>query len=119
RCSGGTAANGGDYPRASDPWVDFTPNGDVYQASLSVNLADVTTAVLVSRSRDGGATWERPVTVRRDTGGAFNDKDSLTADPTDPAGRRVYVAWDRLEGVGLPLQRVSPLPLVPVTGPSW
>jgi hypothetical protein len=121
RCSGGTAANGGDYPRASDPWVDFTPAGDVFQASLSVNLDTVTTGVLVSRSRDGGATWEPPVTVRRDTGDAFNDKESITADPTDPAGRRVYVAWDRLEGVGipLPLQEVSPLPLVPVIGPAW
>src|SRR5437764_1661060 len=26
-CSGGTAANGGDYQRASDPWVSFSPNG--------------------------------------------------------------------------------------------
>jgi hypothetical protein len=23
-CTGGTAANGGDYERASDPWVDFS-----------------------------------------------------------------------------------------------
>jgi hypothetical protein len=119
RCSGGTAANGGDYPRASDPWVDFAPNGDVYQVSLSVNLADVTTAILVSRSRDGGTTWEDPIAVRRDTGDAFNDKESLTADPTDPAGRRVYVVWDRLEGAALPLQEISPLPLLPVKGPTW
>ncbi|HZT65567.1 MAG TPA: hypothetical protein VFA11_07240, partial [Acidimicrobiales bacterium] len=27
RCAGGTAANGGDYPRSSDPWVDIAPNG--------------------------------------------------------------------------------------------
>jgi hypothetical protein len=121
RCAGGTAANGGDYPRASDPWVDFAPNGDVYQASLSVNLQDVTTAVLVSRSADGGATWQQPVTLRRDTGDAFNDKESVTADPTDPAGRRVYVVWDRLEGAGLPAgaAAASPLPLVPSKGPAW
>ncbi len=119
RCSGGTAANGGDYPRASDPWVDFTPKGDVFQVSLSVNLANVTTAVLVSRSRDGGTSWEEPVVLRRDTGDAFNDKESLTADPTDPSGSRVYVVWDRLEGVGLPLQELSPLPLVPLKGPTW
>jgi hypothetical protein len=37
-CSGGTAANGGNYERASDPWVSFAPNGDAYQISLSVNL---------------------------------------------------------------------------------
>ena len=26
-CSGGTAANGGDFDRATDPWVTFSPNG--------------------------------------------------------------------------------------------
>src|SRR5204862_3570339 len=51
-CSGGTAANGGNYDRASDPWVTFAPNGDVYQISLSAS-ADVTvSAVLVSKSVD-------------------------------------------------------------------
>lgn len=119
RCSGGTAANGGDYPRASDPWVDFAPNGDVYQTSLSVNLSDVTTAVLVSRSVDGGSNWEEPVTLRRDTGNAFNDKESLTADPTDPTGRRVYVVWDRIEGPGLPAGADEEIPLVPARGPVW
>ncbi|HKN38064.1 MAG TPA: sialidase family protein, partial [Acidimicrobiia bacterium] len=121
RCSGGTAANGGDYPRASDPWVDFAPNGDVYQTSLSVNLTNVTTAVLVSRSVDGGATWQEPVTLRRDGSDAFKDKESPTADPTDPTGRSVYVVWDRLEGVGLPAQgaAASPVPLLPAKGPLW
>jgi hypothetical protein len=120
RCSGGTAANGGDYPRASDPWVDFAPNGHVYQTSLSVNLPDATTAVLVSRSVDGGVTWGEPVTLRRDRGGAFNDKESVTADPTDPTGRRVYVVWDRLEGVGLPAAAAGRgVPLVPTKGPVW
>jgi hypothetical protein len=119
RCAGGTAANGGDYPRASDPWVDFAPNGDVYQTSLSVNLADVTTAVLVSRSVDGGSTWEEPVALRRDTGNAFNDKEAVTADPTDPTGRRVYVVWDRLEGPGLPAGAAAGIPLVPTRGPTW
>src|SRR5215208_3889947 len=27
RCTGGTAANGGDFERATDPWVSFSPNG--------------------------------------------------------------------------------------------
>ena len=31
RCAGGTAANGGDYERASDPWVSFSPNGVAHQ----------------------------------------------------------------------------------------
>src|SRR6266702_5146808 len=29
-CAGGTTANGGDYQRASDPWVSFAPNGYAY-----------------------------------------------------------------------------------------
>src|SRR5581483_4758232 len=121
RCAGGTPANGGDYARASDPWVDIAPNGDVWQASLSVNLADVTTAMQVSRSKDGGATWSDPVTLQRDSGNAFNDKESLTADPTDPTGRRVYLVWDRLVGPEVPGTAgvVPGVPLVPERGPAW
>ena len=36
-CSGGTPANGGDFDRASDPWVTFSPNGIAYQISLSAS----------------------------------------------------------------------------------
>jgi BNR repeat-like domain len=98
-CSGGTTANGGNYERASDPWVTFAPNGDAYQISLSVNLFnDPVTAILVSKSTDGGDTWSEPITVARDPSGVapflFNDKESITADPTDPDF--VYAIWDRL-----------------------
>jgi hypothetical protein len=118
RCAGGTAANHGDYERASDPWVDFAPNGDVYQTSLSVTLSKGISAVLVSRSGDGGATWGEPVTLRRDTSGAFNDKEAVTADPTDPTGRRVYVVWDRLQGADVPAVPVG-APDLPARGPTW
>jgi BNR repeat-like domain len=98
-CSGGTAANGGNYERASDPWVSFAPNGDAYQISLSVNLFnDPATAILVSRSDDGGDSWSEPVTVARDRSDVapflFHDKESITADPTD--SHFVYAVWDRL-----------------------
>jgi hypothetical protein len=36
-CAGGTVANGGDFQRASDPWVTFSPNGVVHQIALSFN----------------------------------------------------------------------------------
>ncbi|HXL84678.1 MAG TPA: hypothetical protein VN989_11240 [Casimicrobiaceae bacterium] len=53
-------ANGGDYSRGSDPWVTFAPDGTVYQSSLSFNgdvlAAGSSSAILVSRSTDGGAT---------------------------------------------------------------
>jgi hypothetical protein len=50
--------------------------------------------VVVSRSSDGGLTWSAPIEVIRDGAGFFNDKETITADPTD--SRYVYAAWDRL-----------------------
>ena len=38
-CAGGTSANGGDLPRATDPWLSFAPNGDLYLMSLSFENA--------------------------------------------------------------------------------
>src|SRR5512147_265057 len=52
-CSGGTSSNGGDFERASDPWVTFAPNGDAYQIALSFNASDAQSGVLVSKSADG------------------------------------------------------------------
>jgi hypothetical protein len=97
-CAGGTAQNGGAYDRASDPWVSFGPDGTAYQVSLSFNANDNTNAVLASRSTDGGDTWSEPRTIIRDSGDrdvsyAFNDKESVTADPLK-AGY-AYAAWDR------------------------
>jgi len=93
-CAGGTAANGGDYARASDPWVTFAPNGDAYQISLSVSADQVTSAILVSKSQDGGQTWSEPTTLISDTSNFFfNDKESITADPTNAS--YVYAVWDR------------------------
>jgi hypothetical protein len=98
-CAGGTQANGGNYERSSDPWVSFSPNGDAYQISLSVNLFnDPATAVLVSKSSDGGDSWSEPTTLARDPSAVapflFNDKESITADPND--ANYVYAVWDRL-----------------------
>ena len=93
-CSGGTAANGGDFDRASDPWVTFGPNGDAYQISLSVSADQLTSAILASKSTDGGDTWSEPATLIRETSAFnFNDKESITADPTN--SNFVYAVWDR------------------------
>jgi hypothetical protein len=82
------------YDRASDPWVTFDPNGNAYAISLSASADLNTSAVLVAKSTDGGATWSEPKTVIRDTVGLhFNDKESITADPTRPG--YVYAVWDR------------------------
>ncbi|HEX6026887.1 MAG TPA: sialidase family protein [Solirubrobacter sp.] len=95
RCTGGNAANGGDFERATDPWVSFSPNGVAHQVALSINDSNVANAVLTSRSRDKGANWEDPVVVKfDDRANFFNDKETITADPTN--SRFVYVTWQRI-----------------------
>jgi len=93
-CSGGTTANGGDYERATDPWVTFSPNGDAYQIALSFNVSDFGNGILVSKLPRGSDTWGEPVSLIRDASAfAQNDKESITADPAD--SRYVYAVWDR------------------------
>ncbi|MDX6548935.1 MAG: hypothetical protein QOG33_2485 [Gaiellales bacterium] len=95
-CAGGTAANGGNYDRSSDPWVSIGPDGTAYQVSLSVNSAQTISAILASTSTDGGLTWSEPATIERDNSPdhfVFNDKESVTADPYQ-AGT-AYALWDR------------------------
>jgi hypothetical protein len=103
RCAGGNVQNGGDYERATDPWVSFSRNGTAYQMALSIDvsttpagLLNVRDAMLVSRSVDGGKTWGKITTlIADDSPLRLNDKNSLTADPTD--SRFAYAVWDRLE----------------------
>lgn len=96
RCAGAAPGSVGDYERATDPWVSYGADGTAYQMSLSFNdTRDLANAMLVSRSVDGGRTWDTPKELIRDTDpNVFNDKNSLTADPTRT--RNVYGVWDRL-----------------------
>ncbi|MGH3017356.1 MAG: sialidase family protein [Gaiellaceae bacterium] len=97
-----TMCSGGDYQRATDPWVSFGPDGVVYQLALSFNdvappftAFDFDHALLASKSTDGGLTWSDPEIVIRDLdANVFNDKQTITADPTD--ADLVYAVWDRL-----------------------
>jgi hypothetical protein len=105
-CAGGTAANGGNYERASDPWLSWSPfpsndMGTLHAISLSFDRSTAHNAILVSRSLDGGFHWSNPITVREDNSNSgplanlFNDKESITADPVTP--NYVYAVWDRIE----------------------
>jgi hypothetical protein len=98
RCAGATSGDPGFFERSSDPWVSFAPNGDLYSISISFDDSTARNAVLVSKSTDGGSTWQRPITLKFDNpravGNNFNDKESITADPGD--ARFAYAVWDRL-----------------------
>jgi hypothetical protein len=99
RCGGAVAGSSGDFERVSDPWVDVGPTGILYAMGLAFSGESLSrgsaSAMLASRSIDAGQTWSTPVTLQRDGETLFNDKNALTADPTDP--RYVYAVWDRLD----------------------
>jgi hypothetical protein len=93
----------GRFQRATDPWLSFTPNGHLYHMSLALDIDTPPNreggfgpnAMLVSKSTDGGLTWSAPITLVEDSNPRFlNDKNSITADPTDST--YVYAVWDRL-----------------------
>jgi hypothetical protein len=99
---GVSLCSGGIYDRSTDPWVSFGPDGVVHQLALSFNdiappftARDFDHALLASKSENGGLTWSEPIEVIRDLdANAFNDKQSITADPND--ADFVYGVWDRL-----------------------
>ena len=92
-----TRCSGGNYDRASDPWVSFGPTGVLYAISLSFDFFDTHNAIIASRSTDGGNTWGPPVEITADNTNGL-DKESITADPSHP--NVVYAAWDRLLSPG-------------------
>ena len=99
-CEGATSGSAGFFNRATDPWVSFSADGKiVYSISDSFNANGPgfggASSIIISRSTDGGHTWQTPVTARLDTSfTVLNDKESVTADPVNPT--TAYAVWDRL-----------------------
>jgi hypothetical protein len=87
-----TKCSGGSYDRASDPWVSFAPNGDLYSLSLSFDVFDTHNAIIVNKSTNGGESWGPALEVTADDTNGL-DKQSITADPYD--SNLVYAVWDR------------------------
>lgn len=99
-----TECSGGPFERASDPWLDFSPNGTLHEMSLVFDnspnpdspFGTTRNGMAVSRSLDGGRTWDDPLLLIDEVDeNALNDKNSLTADPKQSS--LVYAVWDRLD----------------------
>jgi hypothetical protein len=86
-CEGAAAGSAGYLDRATDSISDsFDANGPAFGG---------TSAILISRSTDGGNHWQTPVAAQVDTSTTvLNDKETVTADPLD--ANTAYAVWDRL-----------------------
>lgn len=99
---GTTVFAGGRYDRVSDPVVAYDAKHGVWIISY---LGCYTTGhpgevfktdFLVSRSRDGGLTWDHPIVVKRPNPSQFFDKNWTTCDnfPSSPFYGRCYSEFD-------------------------
>jgi len=87
----------GPWARISDPSVAYDPKHAVWMISgLAINASTTGKAVLISRSTDGGLTWQAPVTVAMAGGFGFFDKEWVACDTTStsPHYGNCYVEWD-------------------------
>jgi len=122
---GTSVCSGGVFPRASDPWLSFSPDGTLFHIGLSFdNFTPFPegfgpNALLVSQSTTGGTTWGEPTIIKLDVDPRFlNDKESMTADRTDE--HLAYAVWDRLEVCSdLVFLNVPNCPDFVFKGPTW
>lgn len=91
-----TVGNGsGPYSAASDPAVAYDAKHAVWMiASLPISNTSETPAMVVSRSTDGGFTWNDPVSVGANV--VSSDKNWIVCDSTStsPFYGNCYVEWD-------------------------
>ncbi len=90
-----TGNGGGLYDAASDPAVAFDAKHGVWMiASLPISNTTQTSAMVVSRSSDGGFTWDNPVNVGPKV--ASSDKNWIVCDSysASPFFGNCYVEWD-------------------------
>jgi hypothetical protein len=91
------ATPAGTWARISDPSVSYDPQDNVWMVTgLAIDASATGKAVLVSRSTDGGITFQNPVTVSLGGGSAFYDKEWIGCDTwsSSPNFGNCYVEWD-------------------------
>jgi len=94
-----TIYEGGTWARVSDPAVAYDPRDDVWMISIlafgtASSPVGSPSAVLTSRSTDGGLTWGTPVTVSLTA--SFYDKNWIACDTwaQSPHYGNCYSEWD-------------------------
>jgi hypothetical protein len=90
-----TGEGTGPYDAASDPAVAYDAKHGVWMiASLPLSSTVQTPAVVVSRSTDGGLTWQGPISA--DTAAVSSDKNWIVCDSwaSSPHYGNCYLEWD-------------------------
>jgi len=92
-----TGEGTGPYDAASDPAVAYDAKHSVWMIA-SLPIANSTPAVAVSRSTDGGLTWQNPISV--DTTAVSSDKNWIVCDSwaASPHYGNCYLEWDDPNG---------------------
>lgn len=100
--------NGGRFLRATDPVAAIGPQGDLYLNTLGFpGTTSSQTAVVISRSLDGGRTWLPPVAVAETfTAARFLDKNWMAVNDAPGARNagRIAVTWSAFSGSFVYLQ---------------
>ena len=93
-----TTVNGGAFDRVSDPTIAFDSRHDVWIAvTLGIRSTDFAgSAILASRSTNGGLNWDNPVTVASAPAPFGYDKSWVACDntSTSPFFGNCYATWD-------------------------
>jgi hypothetical protein len=113
----------GDVPAGGgDPVTLFDSNGTAYYVGLAFDRATDRSAIVVSRSTNGGQTWSRPSFTTKDgvavanlqkvAPSVFHDKEwgafDTTTGKANSHPNRLYITWTRFEGAPL-LAPASPI----------
>lgn len=101
----------GPFDRASDPWVSFSPNGDLHLMHLVLDIEAPPgqpggfgrNGMMVQKVPAGAfddgtvapSDFTEPILIAEDSRGDLHDKNSMTADPHD--SDFVYAVWDLLD----------------------
>jgi hypothetical protein len=95
---GGALPNAPEFVNLGDPWLTSDRAGNMYYATLALDVFNFNLDVSVAKSSDGGRSWSAPVPVKRPPFEIFysGDKEAITAgrDPSQPSRDDLYVAYD-------------------------